>query len=84
MFLLLWWWWLLLLLLLHPLQLLLNVCRCLYGHHVLDLVGLYLTPRLLDLDRELQFDLLGNGPALLLGLCLDLGLDLGGDVRRQG
>jgi len=80
-FLLLWFLLLLLwLLLLHSLELLLDARRCLYGHHVLDLVGLDWPPRLLDLDGQLQFDLLGYGAALLLGL--DLGLDLSGDVGR--
>lgn len=72
------------LLLLHPLELLLDIHRCLYRHHVLDLVGLNLPPRLLDLNWELQFDLLGNGAPLLLCLCLDLSLDLGSDVGWQG
>lgn len=54
------------------------------GHHVLDLMGLNLPPRLLDLDGQLQLDLLGDGAALLLGLRLDLSLDLGCNVRRQG
>lgn len=62
-------------------ELLLDARRCLYGHHVLDLVGLDWPPRLLDLDGQLQFDLLGYGAALLL-LGLDLGLDLSGDVGR--
>lgn len=84
--LLLWCWWLLLLLLLllHPLKLLLDTCWRLDGHHVLDLVGLNLTPCLLDLDGQLQFDLLGNGASLLLCLCLDLGLNLGCYVGWQG
>ena len=54
------------------------------GHQVLDLVGLDLPPRLLDLDWELQLDLLGHRPALGLHLGLDLGLDLGRYVWRQG
>lgn len=83
MFLLLWWL-LLLLLLLQSLKLLLNARWCLYGHHVLDLVGLDLAPCLLDLDGQLQLDLLGDRAPLLLGLRLNLGLDLGGDMMRQG
>lgn len=55
-----------------------------YGHHVLDLVGLDLAPGLLDLDGQLQLDLLGDRAPLLLGLRLDLSLDLGGHVGRQG
>lgn len=62
-------------------ELLLDACWCLYGHHVLDLVGLDLPPCLLDLDWQLQFDLLGNRATLLL--CLDLGLDLSSNVGWQ-
>lgn len=70
--------------LLHPLELLLDTCRRLYGHHVLDLVTLNLPPRGLNLDGQLQFDLLGNRAPLLLRLGLDLSLDLGRDVGGQG
>lgn len=70
-------------LLLNPLELLLDTRWCLYGHHVLDLVGLNLPARLLDLDGQLQFDLLGNCAALLLCLGLDLGLDLGSYMGWQ-
>lgn len=53
--------------------------RSLDGHHVLDL-----TPRRLDLDGQLEFDLLWDRPALLLRLGLDLCLDLSGHMWGQG
>lgn len=46
-------------------------------------MGLNWASFLLDLDGELQLDLLGNGASLLLGLRLDLSLDLSCHMRRQ-
>lgn len=68
--------------LLNALELLLDT-GCLDSHHILDLMCLHLASTLLlDLDRELQFDLLGKGSMLGLGLelCCHLVLDVRQDL----
>lgn len=72
--------------LLDALELLLDAGR-LDGHQILDLVRLNLpSALLLDLNRQLQFDLLGHpgsGPDLSLNLGCNLTLDVGQDLLLE-